>query len=213
MTLLHRLCFAGGLSVVLLCGCDPKESSLGELPESETESDTDLDSEDMSDSDSTSSEEVSVVGLQCDLSQQAQGSLLEDDQSNTCNGGYCLYADTFQAPIQTCESDEGCGSEDGRLYCDPESGECALNPDFAAARSMCSQNCETADDCIGADGTACEGGFSCAPIASLGSLCCQSVCVCNEDLDTAAADELRQECEQSTVAGCCDQATPGPGCG
>lgn len=215
MTLLHRLCFAGGLSLVLLSGCDPQESSLGDLPE--TESESGLDSEETSDSDPTDSNETgsvegSVVGQPCEPTQAPFSVLLEELPSEACGGGYCLYANAELPPASECTSDEVCGGT-GNFYCDPATGQCALNPAFVAARSMCTQLCETADDCIGAEGTTCEGGFSCEPLASLGALCCQSVCVCNDDLDVPSAGDLRESCERATTAGCCDQNPPGLGCG
>ncbi len=200
--LFHRLCVVGGLSLVLLAGCDPKDSSLGDLPESATG----MASEDMSGSDSysTGSSEASLVGAPCEVSEPIEAALLEYDQSGSCGGGYCLFADVVSPSIRTCDSADGCSSDEGdeKFYCDLEAGRCKLDPDFVAERSMCSQNCETADDCIGADGTACEGGFSCEPIASLGELCCQNVCVCNDNLDTAAADDLRYSCENGLLPHC-----------
>ncbi len=214
VTLLHRLCFAGGVSLVLLVGCDPEESSLGDLPETESG----LDSEDTSDSSPTASDETglvegSVVGQPCELSQAPLTVLLEEAPSEACGGGYCLYADTEEAPAGPCSTNEDCTESTADFYCDPATNQCRLDPAFVADRSMCTQQCDTADDCVGAEGTTCEGGFSCEPIASLGALCCQSVCVCNDDLDVTNSQELRESCEQNAVSGCCDQDPPGIGCG
>lgn len=215
MTLLHRLCFAGGLSVVLLVGCDPKESSLGDLPETESG----LDSQETSDSSTTDSDETdsvesSVVGQPCEMSQTPLTVQLEEAPSEACGGGYCLYANPELPPLSACSVDGDCGGSDDQFYCDPATDLCVLNPGFVVARSMCTLRCETADDCVDADdGTTCEGGFSCEPLASLGSQCCQSVCVCNDDLDVVAADELRRSCETNTTTGCCDQEFQNPACG
>lgn len=152
--------------------------------------------------DASTGADGSVVGLQCELSQNPSAVLLEEEPSDACGGGYCLFAYDFQPPSIACQSDDECGGEDGSFYCDPDSGACALNPEFIADRSMCTQACETTDDCAGADGTACEGGFSCRPVASLGSLCCQSMCVCNDDLNFTAAEDLRESCEQGLIPEC-----------
>lgn len=109
--------------------------------------------------------------------------------------GYGQWWFDEHAPLEDCTSDDMCGGSDGEFYCDLEAGRCALTPSFIAARSMCTQTCETAADCVGVEGTPCESGFSCEPIASLGELCCQPVCVCNDDLDVIGAEELRYDCE------------------
>ncbi|MGH1345830.1 MAG: hypothetical protein ACRBN8_29975 [Nannocystales bacterium] len=219
---LLRLSLAGGLSLMLLAACDPKDSSLGDLPQSETE----LDSEDMPASDPTDSDdtgsEASVVGQPCELGQAPLSAMLEEVPSEACGGGYCLYAENDVAPFGPCSTDEDCAEspESGKnpestpdFYCDAATDQCKLDPAFVADRSMCTQQCDTVTDCVGADGTTCEGGFSCAPVSSLGALCCQNVCVCNDDLDFTSSEELRAACDENAVAGCCDQDPPGLGCG
>jgi len=99
------------------------------------------------------------------------------------------------------------------VYCNTAEDRCELNPNHVIARSMCTEECTEDADCVGEDGTACQGGFACAPVAALGSLCCQKLCVCRDDLDVAAAELLALECAEGTAPGCCDQDPPGPGCG
>jgi hypothetical protein len=89
---------------------------------------------------------------------------------------------------------------------------CALDPEHIAARSMCTDFCESDTDCVPAEGTNCVGGFTCAPVAAIGPACCQKVCVCNDDLGIGSEDLLR-ECEAGTQPGCCDQDPPGEACG
>jgi hypothetical protein len=201
----RRLWMIGALGLLVAGGCDPKESSLGDFPDEESSETNDMN--EGSGSEDSGEVESNVVGEPCELSNLDIESVFLDAAFNeVCGeGNYCLYAPEEAAPFRDCTTDEQCGG-DGEFHCDPEEGRCALDPAFIEERSMCTQSCETAADCVGVDGTECEGGFSCEPIASLGSLCCQPVCVCNDDLSFTAAEDLRRQCEDGSLA---DR----PGCG
>ena len=191
-TSIHRLCVAGALGLLVLAGCDPEQSSLGELPQEET---TDTSSTD------TGSDTTSVVGAPCELSQIPLTILLDEVPNEVCGEeNFCHYPVTDSATVEACTSDEMCGGQDGMFYCDLDTNRCVLDPSFIAARSMCTQACETAADCEGVDGTLCESGFSCEPVTSLGSSCCQTFCVCNDDLDVIRAADLRHECETGQLS-------------
>ncbi len=202
----RMLWISSALGLTLASGCDdPKESSLGDLPAADASDMTGP--EEPSGSEDSGDVSGNVVGEACDLSNlDIESVFLDLEPNDVCGqGNYCLYAPEEAAPSEDCTDDEQCGGN-GEFYCDLEEGRCALDPAFIEERSMCTQTCDTAADCVGVDGTACESGFSCEPIASLGSLCCQPVCVCNDDLNVAAAEALRQGCEDGTISEM-------PGCG
>jgi hypothetical protein len=138
-----------------------------------------------------------------------------------CNGGICLYADDSVVAPEACDADADCGPTPSRAECIPssedDSGVCALDQSYVASRSMCSQVCESNADCTTQENTACKAGFVCARVAALGDLCCQRVCVCDDDL--GFTEELDAACASSTAQGCCIDAQgnpidpPPPGCG
>jgi hypothetical protein len=43
---------------------------------------------------------------------------------------------------------------------------------------LCTNHCETADDCVEAEGSLCNAGFECEPVLSIGPFACQKFCVC-----------------------------------
>ncbi|WAS94700.1 hypothetical protein [Nannocystis punicea] len=122
----------------------------------------------------------------------------------SCNDLLCVYADEQEPPTAPCTTDEMCNaaSEDGKARFACVEGECKLASTFVLERSMCSKTCGDDDDCkdggIGqqvlAKETSCATGFSCVAIQTLGELCCQKLCVCNDDLSAGAVDETATEC-------------------
>jgi hypothetical protein len=54
---------------------------------------------------------------------------------------------------------------------------CLLQPSC----STCTAACNTDEDCVAADRTACPGGFACAPAVATGPYRCQKLCVCAAD--------------------------------
>ena len=78
---------------------------------------------------------------------------------------------------------------------------------------MCTETCTEDLDCEGVDGTACETGFACVPVAQLGPSCCQPTCICRDDLDVERSNTLAQQCEMGLAGGCCDQEPVPEACG
>ena len=205
----HFLAFG----VVMLLGCDSPKSSLGELPGS-TGSSEGGGSET---AEATSSISVSGagpsddVGAPCELGGVPESRLLELDNSD-CSSGLCLYVDTVMADAQqSCSESSDCSGFGSGVIC--VDGQCQLDPAHVAEASMCTAECSDDAECVGSDGTACESGFACVPVTSLGSTCCQKLCACRVQLDVAAAAELAAACADGTQEGCCTEDPPGPGCG
>ena len=61
------------------------------------------------------------------------------------------------------------------------------------------------------DDSACNSGFSCARIQTLGKFCCEKLCVCNDDL--GVTEMIDQQCSTSMQVGCCDQNPIPDACG
>lgn len=205
-------CFALGLSPLL--GCDSPKSSLGGLPGSTGSSSEGGESE------TSQVPAISVsgfdpatdVGAPCQLSGLPASALLELGNAE-CMTGLCLYPDTLEANAQqTCRESSECAGFGSGVICGPD-GHCQLDPAHVAEASMCTAECNDDSDCVGADGTACEGGFACVPVTSLGSTCCLKFCACIDDYDSASAAGLAEACAAGTQPGCCDQDPPGEGCG
>lgn len=129
-----------------------------------------------------------------------------------CEDLLCIYADIADPPADPCTSDAECNAtnpELARFACSLE-GRCEVSRAYFEARSMCSATCESDVDCATDETTNCQTGFSCVPITSLGEICCQPVCVCNDDLDFASTQDLTEACLNGTQEGCCD-TQPGAG--
>lgn len=205
-------------SLLLLCtiiACDSPKSSLGELPGDTTGSET-------TDASATADESGSItvtgevppqdIGLPCQLAGVPESHLLELGNAD-CGSGMCLYADTIMADSQqTCTEDGECSGFGNGVICGA-SGLCELDPAHIAERSRCTDTCLDDTECVGADGTTCAGGFACMPVTSLGSVCCQGVCVCRDELDVASAEMLAADCAAGLTPGCCDQAPVPEACG
>jgi hypothetical protein len=130
-----------------------------------------------------------------------------------CDQLVCVYADDDEPPVDPCESHADCNPGGGdRFRCD--GGECLVSSTYVLDRSMCSLQCEADAECAGGDpGTACESGFACARIQSVGAFCCEKLCVCKDDLDVAAAAERDELCASGEMTGCCDQDPRPEACG
>lgn len=132
----------------------------------------------------------------------------------TCDHLLCVYAEDTEPPAEPCGSDADCNAAgtDASFVC--AEGSCELDQRHVMARSMCSQTCEVDADCEGGDpDTTCSSGFACARIQALGDHCCEKLCVCRDDLDTAAASVLEAECSADAARGCCDQEPHPDACG
>jgi len=193
-----------------LSACDGPKSSLGDLPGTTTDPAEATDA--IGSEESGEVPASGAVGAPCQLSATTETYALELGNAE-CGSDMCLYADDVYAGFeQSCTEDGDCPGAGEGVICGP-AGECILDPDHVAERSMCTDFCEADADCVGADGTTCAGGFACLPIQSLGPECCQKVCACLDDVNVVAAEGLAIQCEAGTQAGCCDQDPPGAGCG
>jgi hypothetical protein len=129
----------------------------------------------------------------------------------SCSDLLCVYGEEQTVPPDNCQTEGDCNSAAGTtesvFECvvnpDTNVGACRLSLDYVLERSMCSKTCDTNEDCnnsslnnrptVDDDETACELGFSCTVLQSLGQFCCQKLCVCNDDLDTL--NNLEDDCE------------------
>lgn len=127
-----------------------------------------------------------------------------------CEQLLCVFAESIETPVDPCEVDGDCGADE-RFACVEQ--RCELASEYVLHRSMCSVECSSDDECEAVDGTACHTGFTCTPLMSLGEHCCEKVCVCKDDLALASLQELEQQCEAGTAAGCCDREPRPDACG
>lgn len=141
----------------------------------------------------------------------------------SCDELLCVYADDEEAPPGSCDPDTPAGNatcneadpSKTRFECvagnTEGSGSCRLRNQYVLERSMCSKRCSSDADCQSAgitqqvvvDDTACESGFSCARIQTLGEFCCEKLCVCKDDLNQVAAEDLEAACSSAMQEGCC----------
>jgi hypothetical protein len=132
----------------------------------------------------------------------------------SCDQLLCVYASSDEPPVTPCGSAADCnaiGAPD-RFEC--LDGACEVAATHVLSRSMCSRRCDSDADCEGGDlGTACETGFRCARIQSLGDLCCEKLCVCRDDLDEISAVMREDACATGRLEGCCDRDPVPDGCG
>ncbi len=132
-----------------------------------------------------------------------------------CDQLLCVFGEDEEPPAEPCDSDADCrllSGGDDTFTC--VAGQCEVSAGHVLERSMCSQQCDSDDDCRGgADDTRCASGFTCAPLMSLGDFCCQSVCVCRDDLNSAESEDLKAACALGDVPGCCDQDPRPEACG
>ena len=125
-----------------------------------------------------------------------------------CGGGACIYADQDEPPPGPCTDDAYCTKGSGaaiKFQCNlpdgASQGTCGLRPDYFLARSFCSETCEVNADCATMVDTNCTDGFSCQRIQAVGELCCQALCVCNDDVGPNY--DLDEQCEIGAQDGCC----------
>ncbi|HWB75119.1 MAG TPA: hypothetical protein VG755_09185 [Nannocystaceae bacterium] len=172
------------------------------------------------------------VGAPCNHGQvEPPESKLVTFPALSCNELLCIYADVAEAPDDSCTDSSVCNASDpgkNRFECvipaGDNSGTCKLKIEYVLERSMCSKKCSTNADCkdggptkkVVVENTKCASGFTCAKIQTLGQFCCESLCVCNDDLDVATESDIRMACESSTQEGCCTGPAgfvPSPACG
>jgi hypothetical protein len=130
-----------------------------------------------------------------------------------CDELLCVYGESAEPPAEPCRSHADCNTDGlDRFICNE--GTCELAIGHVLTRSMCSRECSADTDCSGgAEDTACRTGFTCAPIQSLGDFCCESVCVCKDDLSPTMVEDLRNECASGDARGCCDRNPRPAACG
>ena len=129
----------------------------------------------------------------------------------SCSDLLCVYGEEKTVPEIVCTQDSDCNAggdlgESDVFECETNNGTCRLSLQYVLERSMCSKACETNDDCnntslnnrptVDTDETSCATGFSCTVLQRLGQFCCESLCVCNDDLDTL--DDLVDGCTPLT---------------
>ena len=107
-----------------------------------------------------------------------------------CAGGVCLYAADVQPP--NCDDDATCAGDE-RLSGSCGEFQCDVDPTWAEAHTTCTRTCEAATDCPAIPG--CTGGPVCTVVSRLGSLCCQKVCACRDELSESTSQELEMDCD------------------
>lgn len=150
--------------------------------------------------------EVSDLGSPCNHGpNEPQEDLTVTFPALSCNALLCVYADRQDPPGTSCQSHAECNDGDassGAFVC--VDGECTVSGTHVLSRSMCSQFCSADSDCSdAAPDTHCKTGFACVPPQDLGRYCCQSMCVCRDDLDLPGALERAALCKSGTHPGCC----------
>ena len=107
-----------------------------------------------------------------------------------CAGEVCLYGASFDPP--NCESDAQCAGDE-RLLGSCGEFQCDVDPAWGEAHTTCTRTCEVDTDCPAVPG--CVEGPVCTAISKLGSLCCQKVCGCRDELYEGFLDFIRIDCE------------------
>ena len=188
-------------------GCEPKREVVGEtLPDAGTSGAAT--SEPTTDVVVTTDDPTTGApdGAPCEL---APGELVEDSAMNeptaagieygggpmvsrspTCAGEVCLYGADFDPP--NCDSDAPCAGDE-RLTGSCGEFQCDIVPAWGEAHTTCTRTCEADDDCPALPG--CAQGPVCTAIDRLGSLCCQKLCACRDELNEDYLDEVRSQCE------------------
>ena len=101
----------------------------------------------------------------------------------------CLYGAHVDPP--NCESDAQC-SGDARLSGTCGEFQCEVAQTWGEAHTTCTRTCEVDTDCPAVPG--CVQGPVCTPIAKLGSLCCQKICGCRDELNEGYLAEIAADC-------------------
>lgn len=105
-----------------------------------------------------------------------------------CDGGICLtiIADECANDLE-CEVNVGEGST-----CDVE-GICTVTLALVDKHSRCTQTCETVEDCPAIPG--CATGITCSAVVVSGELCCQRVCLCDDDAYLPGIMSFQELCD------------------
>jgi hypothetical protein len=187
-----------------IVGCDLGKSSLGDV-----EMDTGT-TEEAETTPADSDDGPARLGAPCshgDIDRLPEATLLTFPALG-CDSLLCLYQHAGE-PGSECSPDGAC-ADPTWLACDESTNTCRPTEEAFVERSMCSQTCESDDDCEAVAGTACKHGFACHVVSTLGEQCCQKMCVCNDDYALGPADEL---CATGQQVGCCDREPRPEGCG
>lgn len=113
--------------------------------------------------------------------------------STACAGEVCLYG--VHTEVTTCEGDAECMGDDRLAGTCGEFG-CDISQAWGEAHTTCTSKCEVDSDCPALPG--CNAGPVCAPLSKLGSVCCQKVCGCRDELDQEFLDRMVEDCEKAT---------------
>lgn len=106
-----------------------------------------------------------------------------------CDGDICVLVK--DAPF-ACFGDAECVEEKGAgSQCDDD-GWCTETAEFLAANTRCTQTCESLADCPPIPG--CTAGITCGPAITIGPLCCQKMCLCNDHLYIPTVTSNEQSC-------------------
>lgn len=137
----------------------------------------------------------------------------------SCNDLLCIYGEDKEVPteITGCTNDSDCNvSNPGQtIFSCTDDGTCELSIDYVLERSMCSKKCASDEDCnnqsafdkpaVDDDETACDSEFKCVVLQELGEFCCESVCVCNDDLP--GVQMLQERCRVEGKEAVCNTGT------
>ncbi|HEY0137009.1 MAG TPA: hypothetical protein VGB85_23160 [Nannocystis sp.] len=108
-----------------------------------------------------------------------------------CAGDVCLYAADVIPP--DCEDDAACVG-DPRLTGTCGEFRCDVDPAWGEAHTTCTRLCEVDTDCPVIPG--CVEGPVCNVITKLGSLCCQKICACRDELSEGSLEAVEFDCNQ-----------------
>jgi len=146
------------------------------------------------------------VGAPCNHGDvQAPESQVVTFPALSCNDLLCVFAQKDSPPTTPCKSDVECNTTgDGVTRFTCTNNDCQLDSTYVLQRSMCSRACTDDADCedggIGkkvlAKETSCESGFKCAQLQKLGEFCCQTLCVCGDDLSDGTLADLKTACDK-----------------
>ena len=150
------------------------------------------------------------LGQPCDPSAApgVMGSSVLVASSDASCGGQAACVFPVELGEEPCTSPRDC-MPDGTC----QSGTCVPTAALLDSRSMCATSCEISADCEPMEDTECEGGFTCTRVATVGPDCCTKQCVCVDDVDFVASEEIQMACVAGVQPGCCDQDPSPSACG
>lgn len=132
----------------------------------------------------------------------------------SCNDLLCIYAEAREAPDEIeCNSDAECNDNPAdKIFACSENNRCQLSNTYLLERSMCSKKCSSDDDCnntgafnkpaVDDDETTCKNGFECKVLQTVGDFCCESTCVCVDDLPDLS--DIATKCAPGMKEQTCD---------